>query len=89
MLDQPRAHTTVLTLLARLQNRGVIRRDGDGRAHRYRAAGAEQQLAVMALQRVLDSLDDPHAAVVAFVDRLPARLRAGLRRRQHQPPRDS
>jgi predicted transcriptional regulator len=89
LLDQPRAHTTVLTLLARLQDRGLVRRDGDGRAHRYRAAGDEQQLAVMALQRVLDSLDDPHAAVLAFVDRLPARLRAGLRRRQRQPPRDS
>ncbi len=89
MLDQPRAHTTVLTLLARLQDRGLVRHDGDGRAHRYRAAGDEQQLAVMTLQRVLDTLDDPHAAVLAFVDRVPARLRAGLRRRQHQPPRDS
>ncbi len=39
LLDQPRAHTTVLTLLARLQDRGLVRRNGDGRAHRYRPAG--------------------------------------------------
>ncbi len=43
----------------------------------------------MALVRVLNTLDDRHAAVLAFVDRLPARLRAGLRRRLRQPPRDS
>ncbi len=89
LLDQAGAHTTVLTLLARLQDRGLVRRDGDGRAHRYRAAGDEQQLAVMALQRVLDSLDDPNTAVVAFVDRLLARLRADLRRRLRQPPGSS
>ncbi len=89
LLDHPRAHTTVLTLLARLQDRHLVRREEDGRAHRYRAAGNEQQLAAVALQRILDTLDDPQAAVLAFADRLPAGLRTGLRRRLRQPPRSS
>lgn len=83
-LDQPWAHTTVLTLLRRLQDRGLVLRDEDGRAHRYRAAGDERELAVAALEQVLDSLDDPNAAMVAFIDRVPARLRASMGHREQR-----
>lgn len=76
-----RAHTTVLTLLSRLTERGLVDREPGGRGHRYFAVGTERELAVDALERVLGTLDDPSDALLAFIDRLPARTRRGLTRR--------
>jgi Predicted transcriptional regulator len=76
-----RAHTTVATLLGRLLERGLVVRDPEGRGHRYRAAGTEEELAVLALEQALQGVDDPAQAVLAFVDRLPSTTRRRLRRR--------
>lgn len=76
-----RAHTTVLTLLGRLTDRGLVDRELAGRGHRYFSVGTEQELAVDALERVLETLEDPSDAVIAFIDRLPARTRRGLAQR--------
>lgn len=76
-----RAHTTVSTLLARLMERGLVVREAEGRGHRYRAAGSEQELAALALSRALEGVDDPAAALLAFIDGLPPRARNRLRRR--------
>lgn len=76
-----RAHTTVLTLLSRLADRGLVLREQSGRGHSYFAAGTEQELAVAALENVLQTLDRPADALVAFIDRLPASTRRGLTRR--------
>ncbi len=78
---RPRAHTTVLTLLSRLVDRGLVDREPGGRGHRYFAVGTEQELAVNALERVLGTLDDPSDAVLAFIDRLPPRTRRGVTKR--------
>lgn len=75
----PRAHTTVVTLLGRLVERGLAEREGDTRGHRYFPAGSEEELATAALAKVVEDLDDPAAAVVAFINRLPARTRRGVR----------
>jgi len=78
-----RAHTTVVTLLGRLVQRGVVCREGvegDTRGHRYSPAGTEQELAAAALDQILRSIDDPAAALVAFINRLPATTRRGVTR---------
>lgn len=73
-----RAHTTVVTLLGRLVDRGLVDREPAGRGHRYFAAGSEQDLAVRALAGILDGIDDPANALVAFINRLPARTKRGV-----------
>lgn len=76
-----RAHTTVSTLLGRLMDRGLVVREAEGRGHRYRAAGSEEELAALALSRALEGVDDPAAVLLAFIDRLPPGARRSLRRR--------
>jgi predicted transcriptional regulator len=80
-----RAHTTVVTLLGRLVERGLARREGSTRGHQYPPAGTEEELAVAALNNVVGSLDDPAAAVVAFINQMPARARGGVRRALGRP----
>jgi predicted transcriptional regulator len=80
-----RAHTTIVTLLGRLVERGLVQREGDIRGHRYAPAGTEQELAAAALGRILQDLDDPDGALVAFINRLPAATRRGLRQRLTDP----
>lgn len=75
-----RAHTTVITLLGRLLERGLVRREGDSRGDRYAPAGTEQELAVAALNDVVAGIDDPARALVAFINGLPATTRRGVRR---------
>ena len=74
------AHTTVITLLGRLVKRGLVRREGDSRGHRYAPAGTEQELAIAALSNVVAGIDDPARALVAFINRLPPTTRRGVRR---------
>lgn len=74
------AHTTVITLLGRLVKRGLVRREGDSRGHRYAPAGTEQELAIAALSNVVAGIDDPAHALVAFINRLPPTTRRGVRR---------
>lgn len=78
-----RAHTTVATLLARLVERGLVIKEPDPRGNRYRPLGSHEDLAVAALTRVLEGLDDPAGALIEFIDRLPTSspLRRRLRRR--------
>lgn len=76
-----RAHTTVVTLLGRLVERGLVGREGDARGHRYAPAGTEQELAVAALDAVVRGLDDPAGALAAFINRLPAKTRRGVTRK--------
>jgi predicted transcriptional regulator len=75
-----RAHTTVITLLGRLLKRGLVRREGDSRGHRYAPAGTEQELAVAALNDVVAGIDNPAHALVAFINHLPASTRRRVRR---------
>lgn len=75
------AHTTVSTLLGRLVDRGLVIREPEGRAHRYRSSGSAGELAAAALERALEGVDDPAGALLAFIDRLPAPTRRRLARR--------
>lgn len=48
------AYTTVQTMLNRLEAKGHVRRDRDGRAHLYRAVTNEPAAAGVALRRLLE-----------------------------------
>jgi predicted transcriptional regulator len=76
--EPPLAYTTVMTVLTRLAERGVLRRVRVGRGYNYEAAATSA--AEIAVRRVLDDFGD--AALASFVDRVDAdeSLRARLRR---------
>jgi predicted transcriptional regulator len=80
------AHTTVGTLLGRLVDRGLVEREPEGKGHRYGAVGSEAELAALALEQALQGVDDPTAALQAFLGRLTPgarrRLRQGLSERE-------
>jgi predicted transcriptional regulator len=48
------AYTTVQTMLNRLEDKGLLRRDRRGRAHLYRPVMKEPAAASVALRRVID-----------------------------------
>ncbi|WP_433871676.1 BlaI/MecI/CopY family transcriptional regulator [Saccharopolyspora sp. CA-218241] len=74
----PLAYTTVMTVLSRLAERGVVRRRPAGRGYAYEAAASSP--AEIAVRRLLDDYGD--AALVSFVDQVDADedLRSRLRR---------
>lgn len=73
--DERWAHTTIATLLSRLRDRGLVVREPRGRGHAYAAAGTDEELAVMALERVVAELQDPAGTLAAFLDGLPSPTR--------------
>ncbi len=54
--EQPIALTTILTTLDRLLQKGIVQREREGKAHRYRAAMTEQELEQRIVTGVLDNL---------------------------------
>ncbi len=54
--EQATAITTVLTTLDRLLNKGIVRRDKEGKAYRYFAAITEAELETRIVSGVLDGL---------------------------------
>jgi predicted transcriptional regulator len=83
--DRALAVTTVLTVLSRLEAKGVVVRDRVGRAHTYRAAAGREDYIAALMREALGSTDDTAAALTRFVRAAsPAEaqaLRKALRRR--------
>jgi predicted transcriptional regulator len=73
--DDPLAYTTVMTVLSRLAEKGVLHRRLEGRAYLYEAAATDE--ASIAVRGVLERFGE--AAVARFVDE--ARADPRLRRR--------
>jgi predicted transcriptional regulator len=74
------AVTTVLTVLSRLEAKGLVRRSRDGRAHFYEAtAGREEHLAAL-MRQVLDGAADRDAALTRIVGGISAQDQDALRR---------
>jgi predicted transcriptional regulator len=68
--DAVRAYTTVMTVLGRLVEKGLVERTEEGGAHRYRAAGDPDELTAQAIRSLLAATEDPRAALAHFVDGL-------------------
>lgn len=63
------AYTTVMTVLSRLEAKGVTSRDRDGRAWRYQPASSRESLTAKAMRSPLHDLsdEDRQAAILHFL----------------------
>ncbi len=80
-LDADLAYTTVLTILRKLETKGLLRREPEGRAHRYFPKVKQRAARRSALHRILAGFfgGSPEALVAHLVDDHdldPAELRA-------------
>lgn len=62
------AYTTVLTVLDRLERKGLVRRGREGRAHRYSAVASRDQYTASLMREALVTSSDPGAALVRFAE---------------------
>lgn len=67
---EPRAYTTVMTILGRLLDKGLVERVERGRGHVYRAAGDPDELTAQAIGSLLATTADPRSALAHFVEGL-------------------
>ena len=69
-LGTPLAYTTVLTILRNLEAKGFVRREEEGRAHRYFPAVKQRAEQKKALRRLIDTLflGSPEAVLSQLVD---------------------
>jgi predicted transcriptional regulator len=73
------ATTTVLTVLGRLERKGLVTRERDGRAHHYRAVGSREDHISELMNDALDAASDRGAALARFLGSIPPEERARLR----------
>jgi predicted transcriptional regulator len=79
-----RAPTTVSTLLTRLAARGLVQRRQRDRVYEWFPAGSAEELAIAALERVLDGVDDPDAVVLGFLKRRRSSEQGGRKKRSQR-----
>jgi predicted transcriptional regulator len=60
------AYTTILTVLDRLERKGMVHRERDARAHRYSAAASRESYVAGLMHEALGSVTDRDAALVHF-----------------------
>ena len=68
--DRDLAYTTWLTVLTRLEKKGVLERTPAGRAHAYAARGSRAEHTAVLMQQALGQADDREAALQRFADAL-------------------
>jgi predicted transcriptional regulator len=61
------AYTTVMTVLARLSQKGLVTRERVGRAYAYTAVQDEAEVTARQMQRLLEAGDDRAAVLSRFV----------------------
>lgn len=74
------ALTTVLTVLSRLEKKGMISRDRSARPHRWRAAASREEHVAELMHDALGDAGDREAVLARFVGRVTAEDAAALRR---------
>ena len=74
------AVTTVLTVLSRLERKGVVQRQRTGRAHTYRAAASREDHVAELMREALGTAADTDAALARFVSHASPEEAAALRR---------
>lgn len=78
-LGAPPAYNTILTILLRLHDKGLVERERSGRAHAYRPTVAHAELAAERMRSLLGSAD-PVAVLQRFVAGLSPAEETALRR---------
>ena len=74
------AYTTVMTILVRLHEKGLVERERHGRAWAYRPVQSREEHTAERMNAVLQAGGDRDAAMARFVDGMTAKERAQLRR---------
>lgn len=73
------AYTSIATVLTRLLEKGLVSREPDGRAFRYRPKLGEGELAARRIAVILSHTNDRRGALAGFVNGLGKRDTATLR----------
>lgn len=63
-----RAYTTVMTILSRLIEKGLVERSAQGRTFVYQAAGNHDELTARAIGQLLTSAHDPRVVLARLVE---------------------
>jgi predicted transcriptional regulator len=71
-LDDDLAYTTVMTVLARMLDKGLVTRNRAGRAYAYTAVVDQAEVAASQIHRLLDARDDRAAVLTRFAAGLSA-----------------
>jgi len=79
LADRALATTTVLTVLGRLERKGLVTRQREGRAHRYRSVASREDHVAELMHDALDAAPDRGAVLARFLGSIPADERAALR----------
>lgn len=74
------AYNTVMTILGRLWEKGLVRRERSGRAYAYWPRLSEAELAAQRMRATLERTSDREMALARFVDELSSRDARVLRR---------
>ena len=74
------AYTTVMTILARLWEKGELTRHKKGRAYAYEPVVGREERVAQRMQAVLGAAEDHTLALNAFANALPDEERAALRK---------
>lgn len=80
------AYTTVVTILSRLHDKGVLERHKKGRAYLYEPVADEPGLTAIAMTRMLDTEADRETVLARFVSGLSETDEELLRRMLGEPP---
>lgn len=80
------AVTTVLTVLSRLERKGVVERLREGRAHTYRAIASREDHVAELMREALGTASDTDAALARFVSAASPEEAAALRRALSRRP---
>ena len=73
------ATTTVLTVLGRLERKGLVSRERAGRAHRYRSVASREDHVAELMRDALDATPNRNAALARFLGSIPPDERDALR----------
>ncbi|GAA1604823.1 MULTISPECIES: BlaI/MecI/CopY family transcriptional regulator [Kribbella] len=76
---RPLAYTTVLTVMDNLHSKGFLAREREGRAHRYWPTRSRAEYAAELMGEALADSGDPVAAMLQFVEQMPANEASRLR----------
>ena len=77
--SRPLAYTTVMTILVRLFNDGMLERQREGRAFAYRPLETREEYTANRMSRLLDDAGDQNAALSHFLQAIGPAERAQLR----------
>jgi predicted transcriptional regulator len=73
------AYTTVMTILNRLWTKGLLDREREGRAYRYKPVFSESELVASRMTKALEVASDREATLSQFVEELTDKDEALLR----------